>query len=347
MTITREEYDLDGYIRWKKDKFSKEFYGQLLRVLMDENGMSTGELEVKMQLEESGAYNEYSRSTINRMLRGESGISENDFLTICRACNFSTSIPLTKVEKVKALNKGILDKQAIYEDPVKDLEEPKKHYRNTTANREKIYKALQEEEELAEMIMEANFEEIENLYKDMFRKNIDKLSKEDKEKLWKNIDKTVEYEWYDDGFVTIYLDMNETGRKIIREFLYKQVNDKTEEYNDNVVWACNAALEGTPEQIEEDITMDKLLKKASGKQSCLSIPYSATCIYEMDQEGWKLLKVYHQIIQVRGDEEVDDVPMKAKEVINLFLTMLAYLDSCKTGEKHIQGALEWQKYNVW
>ena len=53
MTITREEYDLDGYIRWKKDKFSKEFYGQLLRVLMDENGMSTGELEVKMQLEES------------------------------------------------------------------------------------------------------------------------------------------------------------------------------------------------------------------------------------------------------------------------------------------------------
>lgn len=33
--------------------------------------------------------------------------------------------------------------------------------------------------------MEANFEEIENLYKDMFRKNIDKLSKEDKEKLWK------------------------------------------------------------------------------------------------------------------------------------------------------------------
>lgn len=326
-----------GYIKWGDNTpHTKDFYGLLLQVLLTENDYSMSKLMLKSQTRRNELYG--SSSTVYRQLKGESMLSETEFLDICRKLKIQTEyLPISYVDKVNRLRE---QNARIKNDNSKSEDGKRKN--NSMEARKKLLNEMEQEQEKLIVALDNDLERYEEYFIKKCKVKLHEITDNAKCFIGMAADKTLVFKPLDEWFIMIYLDLNDIGRLLLTEFLNEYINEEITVYCDDIIEACDKLIVSSEWQVDNLLTDDEILKKARGGYADSSISYSLFCLYEMDKAGWELLKTYHKIIQVRGVEAVEDMQVQFEDIVIIFMDILKDLKSCKNGNNHWKEYLDWK-----
>lgn len=149
---------------------------------------------------------------------------------------------------------------------------------------------------------------------------------------------------YDEFFLIYYLDLNQTGKKILREFLNKFSNSQSLAYTDDICQLCDCAIDIISSDSITAPLPQTILNECSRYYSIASTGYFLSCLPQIDIEGWNLFKLYRQIILTHGDEIVEDYQngeIKVSSAIDIFVDNIMELECCKSGTQYVDMYFAW------
>lgn len=316
-------------------KIPDKYYGLLLQILMLENKKERKDLFNAIMKDEIQL--SCSTATLDRILSGNAPLEEKVFFNIIEYFKISLPKPIWYYcymvweyqnailkEKQKAPNRKLSNfkKLDILQNIKLDIPD----------NTEFVDKF-----EIAE---KQHLLEYENRFMDI----VSSFSEKEKNILL-NCARIVRFtNNYDEFFLIYYLDLNQTGKKILREFLNKFSNSQSLAYTDDICQLCDCAIDIISSDSITAPLPQTILNECSRYYSIASTGYFLSCLPQIDIEGWNLFKLYRQIILTHGDEIVEDYQngeIKVSSAIDIFVDNIMELECCKSGTQYVDMYFAW------
>lgn len=305
------------------NKIPSDYYNLLLIALMEENNITSYEAKKKEKY-----ILPYSDKTFDKVLKCKRDLTKDEFVEFCQSLHIQiNSYPKLYPVKIERL----------------------REYRNTNdrLNFQEYTKEIGEinNDDICNEIDSITFDQ--KIHYEFLKTKLSKLSVIQKNILMEHLTLANYIDTYHEMFLATYLDLSDVGKKVLNDYLLIFYTETVAKYSDRLCRQCECLEKSVTTVSCTPISDDEIISSIRKIDFLCNIGYFALCIPKVDSNGWKLLKMYHQINAVLGKKKVDDDGYFNSQETTVFGAMSFFIDSlsqinyCRNQEQNVSECIGW------